>query len=348
MVLGHTTSPFVNFIYLFHVALFFIISGYLFADRTYLSLSSLFKHLLNIAKRLWLPFVIFVSALILLHNCFVDINFLTNNELFLQGSNGNSWGLKNYYSLEQVFSKLLKAFSFSNSEQLAGALWFLKALFLVSVFSALIRYTKNLLFKSDNKFYVYEAIVYSVILLLAYWGYINQSSCCRIFSTLFLFYIGILISRYFKNLILNMRLFLFSFIMLLIFCYFNVKVDVGTSEHSSFLLFLLASIFGFIFVLNLSFLFSKREFVKNIFSYIGQNTLVILCFHFIAFKFVTLFQIYYYDLPMYRLASFPTYDNGYYWIVYFMAGVVIPLLLSAFWYKLKFYLISFFSGKIKT
>lgn len=39
MVLGHTRSPFTSFIYLFHMAVFFMVTGYLWNGDKYVSIS---------------------------------------------------------------------------------------------------------------------------------------------------------------------------------------------------------------------------------------------------------------------------------------------------------------------
>ena len=57
MVAGHSDAPFTHFIYLFHMAVFFMAAGFFFKDET----SNDFRSVINTTKRkllqLWLPFL---------------------------------------------------------------------------------------------------------------------------------------------------------------------------------------------------------------------------------------------------------------------------------------------------
>lgn len=69
----------------------------------------------------------------------------------------------------------------------------------------------------------------------------------------------------------------------------------------------------------------------RILIYIGNNTLTILTWHFLSFKLVSLVIILMYQLPIERLAEFPViteYSVKGYFILYFLIGVIVPLLLS--------------------
>ena len=69
----------------------------------------------------------------------------------------------------------------------------------------------------------------------------------------------------------------------------------------------------------------------RILIYIGNNTLTILTWHFLSFKIVSLVIILIYQLPIERLAEFPViteYSVKGYFILYFLIGAIVPLLLS--------------------
>lgn len=74
--------------------------------------------------------------------------------------------------------------------------------------------------------------------------------------------------------------------------------------------------------------------LKIIASYmenIGNHTLTILTWHFLSFKIVSLIIIVVYNLPLERLAQFPVigeYTNRGWFVLYFLVGIVFPLLLS--------------------
>ena len=89
-------------------------------------------------------------------------------------------------------------------------------------------------------------------------------------------------------------------------------------------------------MLCISKIIAKINILNKIFSYIGQHTISILSFHLLAFKLVTCFQVIIYSKPAYCLAAFPIlYKNNLWWLLYCIAGVCIPLLLTFFCEKLK-------------
>ena len=93
------------------------------------------------------------------------------------------------------------------------------------------------------------------------------------------------------------------------------------------LFFLTASAVGCYFAMNLSALLS---FGRRALSYIGEHTMEILTWHFLSFKLVNLLKIAIYDWDIERLAEFPVIaeNNTFWWPLYALAGVGLPLLLT--------------------
>ena len=81
MVYGHSGAPLKNFIYLFHMAVFFMISGYLFDEKKVISHGDTAKYIVKKIKSLWLIYFVWNTAFILLNNFFLKINFYTNNNI---------------------------------------------------------------------------------------------------------------------------------------------------------------------------------------------------------------------------------------------------------------------------
>lgn len=69
MVFGHSGAPFTDWIYLFHMALFFIASGYLWNERNAVTKKNVVQYVKRKAKSLWLPFVL-INLFLLLHKIF--------------------------------------------------------------------------------------------------------------------------------------------------------------------------------------------------------------------------------------------------------------------------------------
>ena len=108
VVLGHTASVYQDFVYLFHVPLFFIVSGALF-KRT----DSLRTDLCKKWKRLYLPNLEYGILFLLLHNVFVGWGI---------------YGSEAFYEPVDFLKAGAKVICWGN-EQLGGAMWFLRSLF---------------------------------------------------------------------------------------------------------------------------------------------------------------------------------------------------------------------------
>lgn len=83
MVFRHARAPFSEFVLLFHMALFFIASGYLYKKEKCNSINNLVIYIKAKLRHLWIPYFITSSCFILLNNFFLKINIYTDNELFL-------------------------------------------------------------------------------------------------------------------------------------------------------------------------------------------------------------------------------------------------------------------------
>ena len=131
VVIGHTHCPDIlhDFIYLFHMALFYFVAGYFFKEK-YLESPKTF--LIKKVKRLYLPWLMYGAAILALHNGFVTIGFYQEPAPWA----GYNMG---YYTLDDYLEKGLALVLMNWQEILLAPLWFLKSLLVASVifFSAL-------------------------------------------------------------------------------------------------------------------------------------------------------------------------------------------------------------------
>ena len=108
VVLGHTNFVGTDWIYLFHIPLFFIVSGALFSVS-----SPLYAKISNKFKRLYLPNLKYGLIFLLLHNLFTVLY------MYPAGA---------AYTASDYLRGLIKVILGGN-EKLGGAMWFLRALF---------------------------------------------------------------------------------------------------------------------------------------------------------------------------------------------------------------------------
>lgn len=105
----------------------------------------------------------------------------------------------------------------------------------------------------------------------------------------------------------------------------NLSMDC---KNNVVLLYYVIAICGTIATIQLSKWLSYAR-IASLLAYIGDKTLYILTFHFLAFKLVSYVYIEYSHLPLDYLAQFPVLEtiNSWMWIVYTVIGVSLPLLV---------------------
>lgn len=319
MVLAHTQfSDYGNrLINMFHMPLFFFFSGYCMKDKYLNSTTDFFK------KRivgLYKPFVKWSVIFLIIHNLFFRLN-IYNNEYGFKGH------ASNLYTWQELGFKFIKIItSMSGEEQLLGGYWFLKCLFISSVIGFfIIKYNKRTIIGCI--FLIFLTIVLQAFdLRVPYWAIGAKDTFAAIF-----FYIGHSYKKY------NINLHEHFYILPLGF----IAVIIGEIYWSGSLLsfkwynvlpYTISAVLGILAVFYISklILTSSSKLVEYI-TYMGDNTITVLTWHFLCFKLVNLLIILLYKLPVQKLAEFPTiteYSQKGWFVVYFFIGVLIPLLMS--------------------
>ena len=128
MVMGHAEPPTLisNFIYIFHMPLFFITAGYFFS-RKYLD--DPWSFCVKRFKGLYVPFLKWSLVFLVLHNLWFDLGIL--NEQY-----GNwTGGVTHPYTWRQFFQRLFMIVTSMSGydEFMAGAFWFFRGLLVASI-----------------------------------------------------------------------------------------------------------------------------------------------------------------------------------------------------------------------
>ena len=140
MVMGHAGAPFRDFIYLFHMAVFFIVAGYLYNTKYSDSFPGVMSFWIKRLNSLYKPFVLWNIFYLLLNNIFIKYNIYTDNPLFLLTVEGKDRGISSILSVADIFNKSLGILTFGSRPQLSSASWFLVVLFSISILYASIEY----------------------------------------------------------------------------------------------------------------------------------------------------------------------------------------------------------------
>lgn len=245
VVLGHVflNSPLQYFIYSFHMPAFFIISGILFNHS-----KTLYKSMKNVlearAYTLLVPYMIFE-----LLGTFSDI---IQNGFYL---NIKGFVFEYIYSLITVRS----ANNWGN--------WFLVTLFMAEIYFVFVWK------KSNNKgIIIVLSGVLAVVFLLLSEGHVHL-----VFKRAIIAYIFLVIGYYYGK-ILYMKnsnvLIMMAFSLTLMSTVFNYKIDINYGIINNPILFLVGSISGTYFILQISKLkcFACMRFI-------GENSLIIMGVH---------------------------------------------------------------------
>jgi len=318
MVIGHAGCPgyMHDFIYQFHIPLFFFFSGYCFKDK-YLS------DFRTYAKRkvtgIYFPFVKYALLFLLLHNLFFHLDIY--NESY--GYNGAGSVL---YTTKDVLLRVFKiTTSMSYEERLLGGYWFLKILFCTSFAGyAFYRFLKKPALQA-----VGIAAVYICTILLArseslssFWNTVMLS----LFATIF-FVAG-------KTLASNRRINGYSgnwWITLLcavttgLLAYFRPS---GFTALQGKTIYIAGACAGIIMTKNISTYIQRFPRISKMMIYIGDNTLTILTWHFLCFVPVSWIMTRLYGLPNEAIASFPViseYAAKGWWTIYSIVGIILPV-----------------------
>lgn len=325
-------DTFTKFIYLFHMAIFFIASGFFFYDKSSDQLSLVIKTIKKKVKQLWLPFFIWTAIYVLMHNLFIQINIYTNNPNILDFASGKFIDTIAPYTTIQIVNKVFRGALFSSGEQIFGASWFLKILFMVSVCYLLLDYFAKKVFK---KHILLIQLMASISLLaLGYFCSIYEISALGIAQTASfycLYFIGHLLAL-FKDKYMNwnwkqyLLILTASFVILIEFNMVgSIELNKNYYENPCYLL--ATSLAGWAFLYSLSYFIKWVPYLNRMMKAIGKRTLSVVILHFLAFKIVAAFVTYYYGLPMFCIAAFPNLygEKGLWWLIYTIIGVGVPV-----------------------
>jgi acyltransferase len=249
VVVGHFASPVGNFIYSWHMPLFFIISGYL----TNLDMD-FFLFIKKQFRRLIYPFLIWETiSLITLYSKNILLNRLQPDFLLLTLK---SFLWMNYHILEGQYGFVL---------------WFLPALFI----GRLLMYLLIKFF--SNQLVVLLIGLFFFILSFSFSGFFNSDIGLNICLWMILGKI-ILTSKYFK-LFNNIKYILLSILLLYIFYFFFgfPHLDIASKSYSNY--FLINIIWAFIVVILISQLGNFRFKDSTIIKCLSIQTLAIFVLH---------------------------------------------------------------------
>ena len=342
MIAGHCGAPFTNFVYLFHMAIFFIASGYCYKEKNAESWRGLGHFLWRRIVTLWFPYVLWTTIYTALHNVFIRLNVYTDNPLLLEYASGPYIGLMDHISRRTMLNTALAALRMEANTQLGGAFWFLVTLFELSVSYVLIDYLLRKLLRCKDTAFL-QTFLSIVFLATGYRCYLTGNQLTgfdKVFSYYILFHGGYLLRRFRVNSrerseIWHAILFAVAFAVLL----WNnprMHLELGSNSYVTPAYLLLNSAAGWVFLYELAHYIQKIAWLKKLMVVVGQNTMGVVILHFLSFKLVNLAGVLVERKPLCLVAAFPVlYQGGVWWIAYFVVGLGLPVCASLAWKWVK-------------
>lgn len=343
MVLGHSGFPYSSFVYLFHMAVFYIASGYLWNSRNSQTVTEVSKYFFRKLKSLWLPYVLCNGFFVITHNMFLSIGIYSDNPLFLDYvPDSYSYGLSAYMSMHEILRELIKIFCFLGGTQLGGATWFLRSLFVVVVGHCVLEF---LIIKICPK---YRKVILALAFVLCCLFYelvqrkVVDFSIDIIMSCL-VGYIAYLLGIGFREVEWESKQIPIGFKLVSIVVSFGLLklmegqgiISANVGFVSSILFYLAASLLGWILLYFVTDLIRKMK-LGNCLRYIGQHTMPIVLLHFLSFKLVSAMYCILSDSPMLLVAWYPSIKtSGHLWLYYGIVGVIVPIFCYEIYIRVK-------------
>ena len=233
MVMGHAGCPeyLHDFIYLFHMPLFFFLSAYFFRDVKVVDSAG--QYVLRKFKNLYWPYIKWSIIFLLLHNLFFQIGFYDNSL---------SW--------QELFVNVkCSVRGMWQGERMLGAYWFLISLFWESLLFGLIIWVKH---KTKSGYLDLIAVV--LLFLVGYYAPIDLL-VNREMVILPIFYLGYWAGTHKTNFSISRSHLLIALLVCLpLLCYFAtfMKVAVAQGEFCNPILFIVGSLAGIYLMIILS------------------------------------------------------------------------------------------------
>lgn len=330
MVIAHAQGPGHRGIYLFHMAVFFMISGYLWGDRNDIEMIQFIKRKLI---SLYIPYIICNTIYLLWFLCMPLVFDRKMCERTVTG----------------IIYEVIKILLFRGRTSMSDPTWFLAVLFIVSVAYAIVRKTICKLTAEAKMNYFFISLSAIVAIAVGYSLYLvdfNLFQVGTICSSYAAFHMGNVVWRIKErnrfntsNTILTCRLIFACVCGLLLYNISDIEIRLISNIIVNPVYYCLGMICGWIIVRYFSVIFGRYRWLRNLFSYLGRNSLIVLCAHFAAFKIIAYIQCLYFELPLSNISVFPVVRNGgYWWCAYTAVGIAVPLAIR--------YIFMFFKGRI--
>ena len=317
MVAGHSGCPTLlcRFLYLFHMPLFFICSGYFYND---ILDTSMFKTFCNKkVKGLYLPYLKWSMFFLIFHNLFFRMGIY------------NSFTQSYLYNSTAFIKQLARTIVMTDFELLIRPFWFIKELLFASFLIAILSFLRIKIYPKIKN----ELLLVIMLFVTTGLKYMNLhlliiGDCSVLTFSAVYFYSGIAFRKFEYRIPNTTFVTGLTFLATFIGCYYFIgEIDMRHTTENNLILYYLLSLSGVIMIFNVSRWLNNISFNTYLY-FIGNNTMSILALNLLALKVGNLLKIWIFNMPIDKLSSYTIiYEhNNYFWVLYTIIGVTIPLI----------------------
>ncbi|MCI8950404.1 MAG: acyltransferase family protein [Lachnospiraceae bacterium] len=324
IVMGHSCHPVIPYVYTYHLAVFFFVSGYLYNSKKYGRKP--FDHVAAKLKSAWPKYIFYMSVYTLLHNLF-------------QHTGINSPG--SLYNHSYTLMALCNAIVFQGVEPMGGTLWFVPVWILAcGIFGGIVWFSFRFLPDlSHGPASLRPAAITGISSLF------GAAGCFFIFRSLPLAYqlhLAFLVQPFFAAGWL-IRCFLPDYRKLLrwylalpaalvwafVIRHENLYIDLSLGRIGNGWQFFLLAFLGIYCCMYLATLLEHSKQIKRLVSLWGQYSFDIMAAHFLVFKWIDLiYGRFLVNDPLEQYSGFPQAYAGSLWPAYMILGTTIPALIG--------------------
>ena len=328
VVFGHSCTNFpraVNFVYLFHLPLFFFVSGYLWSEEKYGN-----DPFLNFAARLrtnYGKYIFAAAVFIALHNVFVSTGILINSPV---------------YTVNDIMISMCTSLILNCTELMSSSMWFIPLIILGSTFfTTVVMIARRSARTNSNP----NVLKYSIILVLSIvLGYLGVYATTRNWGFNYNIQIALLIvpfyaCAYFAKKLTHQTIegyVKWYFALPLAVCLWlgmerlGWSVTLGNNTLGNPVAFYAGSFAGIYVCLSLGALLMKAGFLRKAMSFVGRYSFEIMAWHLLVIKVIDLgFAA---VIGEGNAAVYGVFTNAYassLWWLYLSLGVGVPAVVAS-------------------
>ncbi len=276
IVFGHIDIPTQNFFYLFHVPLFFFISGFLYdeekyGDRPYDNFCSRMKS--------WGKYILMYIPFVLFHNIFCYLQMLRVGE--------------EYYDWHRMLEEIASVILGDGDELLAGPLWFVPVLVLSSSYLGLVVYLSRLLTKhrgSNLLKFAFQILILGISSILGFYLVANRISLPShmqiSFAVLPYLYVGYLLRNYGREIDRYLKSYLGLIFLVLLIIYSRDHLYSLVDGYVSPMMYLTAFLGCYICMCLAGWIYALRERIplRRLFIEMGQASFFLMGTHYLIIR----------------------------------------------------------------